>query len=325
MNTFNSKVVLVTGGNSGLGFEAAAQLADAGFGTIILAARNEAKGEQARKILTERTGKDVFETVAMDLGELESVDAAAAELARRGAKIDFLLLNAGISKPPPPEHNSAGIELTFAVANIGHHRFTMRLLEAGLLAGHARIVMAGSEAARGDVPGMKIPEFQAYADEHHGGDLEAAFESMARATPPFVFKQMDTYAISKSFSAWWSAVLASKLPEGMTVNTVSPGSAPQTNFLRHSGFLMKHIMLPMMKVIGPMMSMAGTLEEAAHRYITAASYDDKTSGNFYASPPKKLVGPVSIQKQPHITSRAYQETSWNVMVKLGEIGYPAAA
>ena len=84
-------------------------------------------------------------------------------------------------------------------------------------------------------------------------------------------------------------------------------------------------MPPMMKVIGPMMSMAGTLEEAALRYLTAASYDDKTSGHFYASRPKKLVGPVRIQKQPHIISTAYQQASWKVMVKLGEIGYPAAA
>ena len=325
MNTSNENVALVTGANSGIGFEAAAQLADAGFGTIILAARNKEKGEQAKALLAERTGKDVFETLAMDLGEPKSVDAAAAELSTRGAKIDVLLLNAGITKPPPVERNSNGIELTFAVANIGHHRFTMLLLEAGLLASHARIVMAGSEAARGDVPGMNLPEFQAYADEHHGGDLEVAFESMARAAPPFKFKQMDTYAISKSFAAWWSAVLASKLPEGMTVNTVSPGSAPQTDFARHSGFMMKHVMMPVMKVVGPMMSMAGTLEEAAKRYVTAAGYDDQTSGHFYASPPKKLVGPVQIQQQPHITSPVLQEASWNVMVKLSEIGYPAAA
>jgi len=217
MNNSIGKVALVTGANSGLGFEAAAQLADAGFGTIILAARNEAKAEHARARLTERTARDIFETLAMDLGEPESVDAAVAELATRGTKIDVLLLNAGITKPPPVERNRAGIELTFAVANIGHHRFTMRLLEEGLLGSHARIVLAGSEAARGDVPGMNVPEFQAYADEHHGGDLEAAFESMARATAPYEFKQMATYAISKSFAAWWSAVLASKLPEAMTL------------------------------------------------------------------------------------------------------------
>ncbi|MCH7975517.1 MAG: SDR family NAD(P)-dependent oxidoreductase [Bacteroidetes bacterium] len=87
MNPSNGNVALVTGANSGLGFEAAAQLADAGFSTIILAARNEAKAEQARALLTERTARDVFETLAMDLGELESVDAAVAELATRGAKI----------------------------------------------------------------------------------------------------------------------------------------------------------------------------------------------------------------------------------------------
>ncbi len=89
--------------------------------------------------------------------------------------------------------------------------------------------------------------------------------------------------------------------------------------------MMKHVMMSIIKVVGPMMSMAGTLEEAAKRYVTAASYDDQTSGHFYASPAKKLVGPVQIQQQPHITSPAFREASWNVVVKLSEIGYPVAA
>ena len=66
MNDSSHKAVLVTGSNSGIGFEAVAQLAEAGWGKVILACRTEAKAEAARAWLVERTGKDSFELLAMD-------------------------------------------------------------------------------------------------------------------------------------------------------------------------------------------------------------------------------------------------------------------
>ena len=59
------RTALVTGANSGLGFETAAQLADQGYGQVIITARNQHKADAARDELIARTGKDVFETLAL--------------------------------------------------------------------------------------------------------------------------------------------------------------------------------------------------------------------------------------------------------------------
>jgi len=89
--TYADKTALVTGANSGLGFEAAAQLAEAGYGRVILACRSLEKAAGARKSLRDRVGKDVFETVAVDVAELASSRAAAEELVSRGQSVDVLL------------------------------------------------------------------------------------------------------------------------------------------------------------------------------------------------------------------------------------------
>ena len=84
------KIALVTGANSGIGFETAAQLAENGFGKVILVTRTLAKGEAARAQLVERGGKDVFDLLEADLAEPESAAAAADELIRRQDTIDLL-------------------------------------------------------------------------------------------------------------------------------------------------------------------------------------------------------------------------------------------
>ena len=94
-NIFRNRTALVTGANSGIGFEAAAQLAEDGWGKVILACRSEAKGDDARTKLVARTGKDCFEVLGLDTSEVASANAASDQLRERGGKIDFLLLNAG--------------------------------------------------------------------------------------------------------------------------------------------------------------------------------------------------------------------------------------
>ena len=149
-----SRTALVTGANSGLGLEAAAQLAEAGWSRVIITSRNDDKANGSRSQLIERTGRDVFEPLTLDLAHLDTVEKAAAQLASHGIEIDFLLLNAGILPGRDATHNDDGIEMTYAAALLGHHLLTARLLERNVLAPDARIVIAGSEAARGDVPMM---------------------------------------------------------------------------------------------------------------------------------------------------------------------------
>ena len=90
------KTAMVTGANSGLGFEAAAQLAEAGYQRVILACRTLGKAETAKRQLRERVGADHFETLAIDVSSISSAQAASDELVKRGNPNDSLLLNAGL-------------------------------------------------------------------------------------------------------------------------------------------------------------------------------------------------------------------------------------
>ena len=157
----NAKTALITGANSGIGFEAAAQLAENGYGKVILVSRTLAKADTARKQLEERTGKKVFDILAADLSETEPAADAAEELAARGDTIDLLILNAGMSPGDTPMFNADGIELTFASTLVGHHVLTMRLLVVSL----ATLAMASSSQCN-SWGKVKVPSRQPPAPHH---------------------------------------------------------------------------------------------------------------------------------------------------------------
>lgn len=319
------KTVLITGSNSGIGFEAAAQLAEAGWGNVILACRTEEKAEAARKLLVDRTGRDPFKVLAIDTSEVDSAVEASDKLLEDDIHIDFLLLNAGATGATPV-FNSDGVEITWASNLVGHHVLAMRLLGDGLLTPSARIIIAGSEGARGTVPRMKVHDVEAVANDHHDGDRVAAIEALAKVRGPYSFKSNNEYVSSKMVVAWWAAALSRKLPAGMTVNAVSPGSVPGTNFARNASWMVRLLMVPMMKIMGPLMGMAGSIESAAARYVVAADFGDDETGHFYASENrKKLVGPMVIQTWPeYFTDLTSQEAGFQAVVNLTKVPFPVS-
>ncbi len=159
---------------------------------------------------------------------------------------------------------------------------------------------------------MSIPNFANFANNHFNGDLEAALEAIARYQPPYQASAMSIYVTAKVYVAWWAAALARRLPAGITVNAVSPGSVPATSFGRNLPFLMRHLMGPTMKLLG----MSQSLEDGARRYIAAGDYDDHTTGHFFASRSGKVVGPVAIQQDAHFLDEASQEAFWKVITRL---------
>ncbi len=319
-----TKTALVTGANSGIGFEAAAQLAEQGYRRVILATRSQEKADVAKQQLTQRTGKDVFEGLVINVSEPQSAHSAVDTLVQRDHHIDVLILNAGMTTGTQPVRNSDGVELTFASTLIGHHVMTMRLLAEGRLTTNARIIIAGSEGARGSVPGMDIPDFDSFAQTHFAGDIEAALTSIARVEAPYEYKAMDVYVTAKVYVAWWAAALSRKLPKGMTVNAVSPGSVPATNFARNLGFPMRFVMTKLMPIFGSLIGMVSSVGDGARRYIDAISFDDQTTGKFYASMPGKMIGQMTEQKDAHFFNEEHQEASWNVIARLAGIDYPVA-
>jgi NAD(P)-dependent dehydrogenase (short-subunit alcohol dehydrogenase family) len=318
----NKNIALVTGATSGLGYSAARQLAEGGWGQVIITGRKLDRASQTGARLTGETDKNVFSAVELDLNTPESVQAAAAELADRGDEIDFLLLNAGMISGNERVITDEGIEITYASSLIGHHQLTMQLLAGGVLAPDARIVIAGSEAARGDVPTFNVVDLSDYATKSHNGDRVAAAEALIRSDSTVRFKPANTYATAKLFVAWWAQALARKLPDGMAVYAVSPGSAPNTEAARNANFFMKRIMIPTFKLIP---GKAASVDDAAERYLQAADFGNEVSGEFFASAPKKMIGPIEVMQHDHFHDQTDQEAAWDAVVKAaGGVDYPVS-
>jgi len=317
----NTTTALVTGATSGLGLEAAAQIAERGIEHVIVTGRTPSKAGEARKALLARTGRNVFETLALDNDDIASVEAAAEALLERGGQIDLLILNAGIAPPGKVTMSHDGIERTVSSTLIGHHILTMRLLEHDLLAPHAHIIIAGSEAARGDVPLFKPADLRVLADEYFKGDIEAAVEAQMRMEPPATYKAGDVYATAKMFVAWWVAELARRLPDGMSVAAVSPGSTPGTNAARNAPAIMRYFLLPMFKFIP---GMSHGVADGAGRYLEIADRRSGVNGQFFASPPGKMTGPLTRMDLPHVNDRAAQQAGWDATISISGVGMPAA-
>ncbi|MCA9659513.1 MAG: SDR family NAD(P)-dependent oxidoreductase, partial [Myxococcales bacterium] len=140
------KVVVITGGNAGIGKETALALARGGA-RVIFTARNPARGAAALAELRERSGSEQVELVDLDLASLASVRAAADELRRRCPTIDVLINNAGLMLGRRAE-TEEGIEMTLGVNHFGHFALTLRLVDRLLAGGGARVINVSSDAHR---------------------------------------------------------------------------------------------------------------------------------------------------------------------------------
>jgi len=139
------KVVLVTGANKGIGFEVSRQLGRAGF-TVLLGARNTARGEEAAKKLRGE-GLDV-RFVKADLDQaVESGSALAKQIGEEFGHLDVLVNNAAIADREDGPASSVGIETlkrTFETNFFGTVALTQPLLPLLRAAERARVVNVSS-------------------------------------------------------------------------------------------------------------------------------------------------------------------------------------
>jgi len=315
-------IALVTGATSGLGYAAARLLATEGSRAVIVTGRSLARIEETAAQLAAETKTQVFTPLELDLDTQSSVQSALAALVKRGQPVDFLLLNAGWIGGKERVLTAAGIEVTQAPL-IGHHQLTVGLLRANLLSPNARIVIAGSESARGDVPMFPYTDVAALAVAHYRGDRSAAVKDLLRGGPNVKYEPNRAHSDAKLIVAWWVAALARRLPPGMAVYAVSPGSTPNTQGMRNAGPALKWLMVPLMKLIP---GMSHSPETAVHRYLQASAFGTDVSGQFFASAPKKFTGPMEAMRQPHFHDRASQDAAWQAIVEVSgvDLSYPAS-
>jgi NAD(P)-dependent dehydrogenase (short-subunit alcohol dehydrogenase family) len=140
------RVVIVTGANTGIGFETAAALA-ANNATVVMACRNRSKAEDAIVRIRERTPDAALEFIELDLASLASVERFAEAFAERHDRLDLLINNAGVMIPPFG-HTEDGFELQFGCNHLGHFALTGRLVERLRATPGSRVVTVASLAHR---------------------------------------------------------------------------------------------------------------------------------------------------------------------------------
>ncbi|KAJ7756412.1 NAD-binding protein [Mycena maculata] len=138
----SGKVIIVTGGNSGIGKEIVKSLLFKNA-KVYIASHNQARADAAIEELEVLTGNKAF-FIELNLASLSSVKAAARAFQSLESKLDVLINNAGVMLPDPNALTTEGYDLQFGVNVVGPYYFTRLLLPQLTAAGSSRIVTLSS-------------------------------------------------------------------------------------------------------------------------------------------------------------------------------------
>lgn len=211
MENLRGKVILLTGGNSGIGKATALGLAKLGA-SLVLVCRDEFRAQEAREEIMRKSGNSSIELITANLLLQSEVRKAAAEFLSGHARLDVLINNAGTSYPTYVETED-GIERTMAVNYFAPFLLTNLLLEAMETTGRSKIVNVASVA-------------------HHNAQLDLDNLAKDRRMGPF---GLAAYGRSKLALVLFTYELARRLRgKRVTANCLHPGIV-RTNIWSHNG------------------------------------------------------------------------------------------
>jgi NAD(P)-dependent dehydrogenase (short-subunit alcohol dehydrogenase family) len=154
----SGRVAVVTGANTGLGYETATALAAKGA-HVVLAVRNVEKGKAAADLITRANPGSNVAVQELDLTSLDSIRSAADQLRAGHESIDLLINNAGVMFTPKSTTKD-GFELQFGTNHLGHFALTNLLLDRVLAAPGSRVVTVSSVGHRFARNGIRFDDLQ---------------------------------------------------------------------------------------------------------------------------------------------------------------------
>jgi NAD(P)-dependent dehydrogenase (short-subunit alcohol dehydrogenase family) len=249
------KIVLITGGNSGIGKATAIGIAKTGA-TVVIACRNKEKGQAAIDEIKKASGNNKVEMLLVDLASQQSVRDAAADFKKRFDKLHVLINNAAVFLRNR-EETVDGLEKTFATNYLSHFLLTHLLLDTLKASAPSRIVNVASMHR-----GVKI----------NFDDLQTKqnYSFMKAVGPTKLGMIMFTRELSKKLEG-----------TGVTVNSLHPGLA-KSNILREvPGF---------MKFLFTMMSTSPEKCAETSIHLATSPEVEKVSGKYFEK--KKEVTPL---------------------------------
>lgn len=220
-------VALLTGGNSGIGLEAARSLTRAGW-RVVMASRNREASRAAVRGLERESGAGCAEELGVDLASPASVRELAKEVGERGLAPRALVCNAGLQVNSGPKRSAEGYELTFAANHLGHFLLTNLLVER--LAPGARIVIVASGVHDPDqftgMPKASIGDLDVLA--RTGGSDPDHFDGRLAYVNSKLCNVLFAYELDRRVSLWTGRTNARRI----TVNGWEPGLVPASGLAR---------------------------------------------------------------------------------------------
>lgn len=205
----NGKTIIVTGANTGIGFETALALHQAGA-QVILACRSQKNADEAVARITGQKGKGTLETAVLDLSSFAAIQQFAEEIIEKHSQLDVLINNAGVMIPPASKTQD-GYELQFGVNFLGHYALT----------GHLYPLLKAT-------PGSRIVTLSSMAYLHGAIDFDN-FKSEKDYEP------MREYAQSKLADLMFSLELQRRMEaaENKVLSIAAQPGANKTELVRH--------------------------------------------------------------------------------------------
>ncbi|PRP97901.1 putative ketoacyl reductase [Enhygromyxa salina] len=287
------KLAIVTGANSGIGFEAARALAGRGA-RVVLACRSVARAERAEaKILAEHGAAELV-VMELDLADLDQVRSFAAAARERFERLDLLINNAGVMVPPAST-TKQGFELQLGVNHLGHFALTGLVLELLCASPGARVVSVSSQAHRQGRMNFDDLDFEA-----RGYDRMAAYGQSKLANLLF------TSELGRRLAAAGLDVIAAAAHPGWT----------GTNLQQH---------WKLANLLNPLLGMAPA--KGALPTLRAATDPGVKSGDYYG--PRGLYQmwgyPKRVSRSRAARSEADARRLWEVSELRTGVHYPSAA
>ncbi|MFE7797906.1 oxidoreductase [Nocardia sp. NPDC057440] len=280
------RIAVVTGANTGIGFETARALAEHSA-TVVLACRSRDKAEAAANRIIENTPDATIETAQLDLNSLDSISSAADAIRSRHDHIDLLINNAGVTGLSGVTEN--GFEIQFGINHLGHFALT------GLLLGH----IAAAPAAR-------IVTVSSIGHRFGRVDPDRPADSTGNA-----------YAKSKLANLLFTYELDRRLANTPAIALAAHPGGASTEVFRYSPAAFRLPNLAIARLFGrtPAMGALPTLRAATDPHARGGEYYGP-SGLF------EIQGyPAPVKSSPRSHDPVRQAALWEVSEKLTDVRY----
>jgi NAD(P)-dependent dehydrogenase (short-subunit alcohol dehydrogenase family) len=283
------KTAIVTGANSGIGYEMARALARK-EATVILACRNKDKGEAAVWQIDQEYPEAKAELMQLDLSDLASVRRFAGEFTSHYDRLDILINNAGIMVPPFGK-TADGFELQFGTNHLGHFALTGLLFGLIIHTPRARVITVSSGGHRfGEIDFDNL-------NAEKGYDRQKAYAQSKLANLLF------TYELQRRF-------------EGAAVDAIAAAAHPgwtATNLQAH---------WRMVRILNPFL--AQKPEMGALPALYAATAPDVQGGDYYGPRGwQEMRGyPTKVQSSDRSHDMAVAARLWTISEELTGVRYP---